>query len=123
MYLIKVRFDSNVKGMYTEETMTATDKFHAESKYESLLNVWFEKLTGMLSCNISNLNHIEYSSCNMEPSERRLTERPDVESLIHLKNKLKLHIIQELISLGNSNIKEDEQERKFIITIEEIKQK
>ena len=115
MYLIKVRFDSNIKGIYTEETQTADDKSSAQFKYERALDRWFEILTGMQVYHISNITHHQYSK-NIFLQEP--TKYNDI--VYDLKNKLKLLIIQELINLGNTNLLEGEQERKFEITMEEV---
>ena len=120
MYLIKVRFESNIKGVYTEETETAEDTYDAETKYNQALNRWLGNLTGVSSSSIDNINPIEFSSLYKGLSERKPRKSPDYKVMRELRNNLKLHIIQELINLGNTNLLEGEQERKFEITMEEV---
>ncbi len=46
MYIIKLRFDSNVDRVYTYEEETATNLEFANMKYQRMLDKWFHILNG-----------------------------------------------------------------------------
>jgi len=102
MYYIKVRFDSNVKGVYSEETETSDNEYFAKMKYQRSIDRWLKILVGDVSI----------------PQYVFICPGLDVD-LSDVIAKVKLNMIEEFIKFSNKTIKEGEQERKFSIFIED----
>lgn len=88
MYLIKLKFESNIKGIYTYEEETADNEEMKNMKLERILKKW-----------CINFRIISYNYCG---------EINIIDFIKEIKN-----YIDDL----NMNIKEGEQKRRFVLEV------
>jgi hypothetical protein len=98
MYLIKLKFESNIKGVYTYEEETAEDLYWKNKKVIRMLIKW---------CNNFNIKH-GYTENNIDNIDMYYDN-----SII---NDLCRDIVIHIYNL-NKNIKEEEQKRKFTLEV------
>ncbi len=117
MFKIQVYFKSNIKGVYTKEEETATDKFQLVSKKQRMIDRWFH----ILCCHI---DIGKYEHCILEAYRLTKNEKFDYCEEI---NKLKIDLINQTLEnlnkfdeLITGETTTEETKRYFKITVEEF---
>jgi hypothetical protein len=98
MYLIKLRFESNIKGVYTYEEETAKDLYWKNKKVIRMLIRWCNNLDISIGYTEKNIEGLDFYSCGF---------------IIGDLCRLIDNVVYDL----NKNIKEEEQKRKFILEV------
>ncbi len=98
MYLIKLRFESNIKGVYTYEEETADGLHLKNKKVIRMLARWCRNFSINNGFNETNIDSIDVYS---------------YDSIINDLCRLIDNVVYDL----NKNIKEEEQKRKFILEV------
>jgi hypothetical protein len=99
MYLIKLRFESNIKGVYTYEEETAQDLYWKNKKVIRMLLRW---------CKNFNINH----GFNENYLDSICADYFCGSTINDICNLIVLHIYNL-----NKDIKEEEQKRKFTLDV------
>ncbi len=116
MFLIKVYFKSNVKGVYTEETETATDELSRDAKYNRCVQRWYDIL---IDSHETTTNFILSLMTQLNSNIKSGYTFSDQNQSNELA-KIKLEIIKFIIADKNRHKKDDEEEREFEITVTEF---
>jgi hypothetical protein len=116
MYLIKLRFDSNIEGIYTYEEETAEEEFMMHYKLLRMLNNWNNILIG---CNMDVVS--DYSLKNMiKPYIEESSESDKLNSknlFFVYKNSLIKSINEQIERLNESKLKEGQKPRKIKVEV------
>jgi hypothetical protein len=116
MYLIKLRFDSNIEGIYTYEEETAEEEFMMNYKLLRMLNKWNNILTGcdVDICDKYKLNNVvipfKFAQCEKDKLNAQNL------SCVY-KNELIKSINEQIERLNKNELKEGQKPRKIKVEV------
>jgi hypothetical protein len=117
MYKVAIEFHSNIKGVYTREEETATDKQQANFKLERMIDRWFNILCPHID--LDKLNIRDENNFNvihkMDSENKRLVKQIFIRETLKINDKLDHTFIHKFTE------KENIQERSFKFWLEEMK--
>lgn len=117
MFKVKIEFQSNIKGVYTKEEETATDKNSAEFKLQRMVNRWFNILCPHID--FDKLPLYNENKTNITHS-LNLNDKQTIQLILINRTLETLDKIDNLFN--NYSDKDNIQERKFLLWMTEVKE-
>lgn len=117
MYIIKARFNSNVKGVYSEDIETSDNEELANRKFERMLDRWFDIIC-KYNIDYKDIEIVCKYYSNYDFTKTYEDKIKIQKNIKEYTSKLKLFLINDMLEFSNNYLKEGEQKRTFEISIE-----